>query len=174
MTPQITPEDFVEQWRFYLMALEGEATRALARRKHAAFRNHLAPLLNDVFVRLLSDDALDAVREAVRDELTDEDSVEAIELLCRELRFYTEWRGLSQQRATESRVEEYAVAGDYGDVLPDDAPVDDGADEEGDDAVGAGKTIKDSAEELIKKLPKWLRRLLQVLNELLSIVRGGG
>jgi len=39
-------------------------------------------------------------------------------------------------------------------------------------AVSTGKSIKDSVEKLVK-LPKWLKKLLGVLNELLSIVQGG-
>jgi hypothetical protein len=39
-------------------------------------------------------------------------------------------------------------------------------------ALAAGKTIKDSIEKLFE-LPRWLKRLLDILNELLSIIRGG-
>jgi len=40
------------------------------------------------------------------------------------------------------------------------------------DAANTGQTVKDSIHDLIK-LPKWLEKLLKILNELLSILRGG-
>lgn len=43
-----------------------------------------------------------------------------------------------------------------------------------DEAVEVGKTIKDSVEKLIGKLPKPLKRLLAILNELLSFVKLAG
>jgi hypothetical protein len=111
--------------------------------------------------------------EAVRAELLEEDSAEAIELLRQECAFFAEWRGLAEQRSAGVQSRVLAVAGDYDADSGDDAGADSDADEDDGDAVSAGKTIKDSAEELIKKLPKWFRRLLKVLNELLSILRGG-
>lgn len=173
MASTITPESFVEDWRRYLATLEGEATRALKRRKHPAFESHFAPLLRDVFARLQSPTAMDAMRDAVREELFEVESVEAIEMLSRECAFFVEWRGLAEQRGMGARVGALAVAGAYQGDSSDDIGDEAEGDEDGGDAVGAGKTIKDSAEGLINKLPKWFRRLLKVLNELLSILRGG-
>ncbi|MCR9133496.1 MAG: hypothetical protein NXI08_13005 [bacterium] len=46
-----------------------------------------------------------------------------------------------------------------------------------DDATSAGKTIKDSIEDFLKKrkkkMPGWLDNILYVLNELLSLLKGG-
>lgn len=70
----------------------------------------------------------------------------ALQLLQRELQFFVAWKG------------EYEEGGKEDDL----------------DALDAGQTIKDSAEDLIKKLPRWLRHLLKILNELISIIRGGG
>ena len=47
-----------------------------------------------------------------------------------------------------------------------------GSDSDGlDKSIGAGQTIKDSIEGLFK-IPEWLKKILKVLNELLSIVKG--
>jgi hypothetical protein len=40
------------------------------------------------------------------------------------------------------------------------------------DALGSGETVKDSIEGFFE-LPRWLKKILKVLNELLSIIRGG-
>jgi len=41
-----------------------------------------------------------------------------------------------------------------------------------DSGLESGKTIKDSIDDVVT-LPRWVRKLLKVLNELLSLVRGG-
>ena len=40
----------------------------------------------------------------------------------------------------------------------------------GEEAIDNGKTVKDSIEDLIK-LPEWIKKVLKVLNEILSIVK---
>lgn len=91
-------------------------------------------------------EAINAVPIAVYAELHEHDDPVALRLLQRELQFFIARKG------------EYEEGGKEDDL----------------DALDAGQTIKDSAEDLIKKLPRWLRHLLKILNELISIIRGGG
>lgn len=95
---------------------------------------------------------------------------ELAEYLTRELKFY--------DRATSDFLERCAIAGADG---TDDAAAKQ-ADSEGRELLGGAKTIKESIEHLIKRfrpyglaLPyKRIENWFSVLNEILSIVRGGG
>lgn len=52
------------------------------------------------------------------------------------------------------------------------ADLDDAADE--DNPVGDGEVVKTSMEDLIERLPRRLKKLLKILNELLKLTSGGG
>ena len=45
---------------------------------------------------------------------------------------------------------------------------------EGDEALEDAKTGKDSLEDILEDIPGWLKKLLKVLNEILSLISGGG
>jgi hypothetical protein len=88
--------------------------------------------------------------------------------LQKELEFYVAWQGTPALEGYG--VGDYSQAEDYSGE--DYSQVEDTSDDTN-DAIGAGKTIKDSAEALIKKLPRPLQYVLKILNEILSLVRGG-
>ncbi len=49
----------------------------------------------------------------------------------------------------------------------------DASGEDDEEAVAAGKTIKDSFEKYLDKLPEKWKKILDVLNEILSLAKGG-
>jgi hypothetical protein len=171
MPSLVTADVFVTEWRRYLLALQGVAERQLAKKEHVAFKEHLAPLLQDVFQALLAEDSMGEMHGAVQEELADVHSRQAVEFLCRELIFFAEWQGSSEEVMSTMMVGEYAST--YQKPTYGYDKSDDPREADGPDALNAGKTIKDSAEGLIKRLPAVGKRALKVLNELLSIIRGG-
>ena len=164
----VSAEQFAQKWSEFLAALEVVSRRKLRSHNNEEFRKHLEPLLTRVFNRLRSEEGINSLRIAVAAELEDPAIVEALSLLHQEMEFYVAWQGVPTGQDVDYRGVSGARYYDLGDASQTAE-----SDNATDDAIGAGKTIKDSAEKLITKLPRPLQYILKILNEILSILRGG-
>ncbi|MEK6336594.1 MAG: hypothetical protein AABM67_16835 [Acidobacteriota bacterium] len=169
---QVNVEQFSQKWGQFLTVLEGVSRRKLRRHRNENFRQHLLPLLNRVFRSLRSDENIVLLQEAVAAELEDQSVVEALGFLQDELDFYNAWQGASAEQFNDVSTGQYyeTSTGQYYD-LEDHSRLEE-QDDDTDEAISAGKTIKDSAEKLIKKLPRPFQYGLKILNEILSLVGG--
>jgi hypothetical protein len=159
-----SPQAFSSSWDQFVDTLEAVGRRQLRHNPSEGFRKHFLPLYNVVFVELRSEDMRVGIEGAVGKALKDEENRLPLGLLMLELQAYTNWQ--AEATADDALANSKLSVDDHS-----HAPV------EGSEtahAVDAGKTIKDSLESL---LGKWMsggvRKVLGVVNELLSIVRGG-
>ena len=143
------PDEFIRKWNTYLNGLETLCKAKFNRKPNTPYTKHLVPLVEDVIKDLRQ--AEEDVKKAVLSELDSEDNGNAIEYLDREFDFFN------------AQVKSLPMSHN-GELLASD---------DVDDAIGAGKTIKDSFEKLLRKLPEKWKRRLKILNELLSLVKGG-
>ncbi|SRR6266496_4766235 len=164
----VSPQSFASSWEQFLELLEEVGRRQLRSNESQAFRQSFLPLYNKVFDSLRSRSSLDSIEAAVEAALKDTPSTVAIQFLADELEAYNDWWGQTVATDPAYQVEKT----NYSFVTTEKA--DTGRKDEASHGVSAGKTIKDSLESL---LGKWLsgtvRKVLGIVNELLSIVRGG-
>ena len=146
-----TPE-FMDAWNQFLQNLRRLANYRLSLREEEQEEyKALGGPLNGVIDSLLKDDAMVAVGHAVDTENRSTDGEQITTFLGNELQFFNSLV-TSYDDAMNTRQLSEAAA---------------------DEALGAGKTIKESLEGLLESLPKWIKRILKVLNELLSLIRKG-
>lgn len=122
-------------------------TKSLCERKLDRRENAyqaLKPLLADVIAQLETDRAINEMRRALNDA-QGRDNELMREFFLSELKFFND------------------LVGEGGDTSGDD------------EAISAAKTIKESIEDWLgdKRKARWWKQLLKVLNELLSLIRGG-
>lgn len=144
-----TPE-FMDAWDQFLRNLHRLASYRLSLRERAEDKR-LSDLLDRVIESLLKEDAMSAVAHAVDTENRSTDGQQITTFLGDELRFFNDL------------VTSYDTAMGKTELSESDA----------DEALGAGKTIKESLEDLLESLPKWIKKILKVLNELLSLIGKG-
>lgn len=108
-------------------------------------------LVDDVTDELLKPNLVQDVRSAIEDMQTDPDDKVVLDFLEREIEFFNNLIASSRTPTNELNMSE----------------------EETDDAIEAGGTIKESFEKIIKRLPKIVQGILKILNEILSILKGG-
>lgn len=140
----------IQEWQLFLTNLRDLCEHKLDSPTRDNY-GQLRGLVNDVIDELQSDDAMEAVRNAVKTADRNPDNKKVNAFLERELKFFNSLIAESRNYDTKITLSEV----------------------ETDEALGAGKTIKDSFEEQIEKLPDWIKKILKVLNEILSILRGG-
>ena len=161
-TMDVSPQAFVSAWTLYLEALRTAVNARLERIDDTAFLNEFSSLYRDVFEALLSDSLLGAAEVAVAAALDETDGAETLAYLMRELTAYAVWQQAPAVRPDNTRVVRPGTTA--GEAVTEAGP----------DALGAGQTIKESVEKFLKgKISGRLGKVLKVLNELLSIVRGG-
>jgi hypothetical protein len=146
-----TPE-FMDAWNQFLNNLRrlGHYRLNLREEEQEEYKA-LDDLLDRVIDSLLKDDAMTAVRQAVDTENRSTDGEQITTFLGNELQFFN------------SLVKSYDAAMNSTQLSESAA----------DEALGAGKTIKESLEGLLESLPKWIKKILKVLNELLSLIGKG-
>lgn len=130
-------------------------------------------LVDDVIDKLLEPGSVEAVRHAAEDMETDPDEKLIIEYLERELEFFNdlirsyrprrdelhEGEGETNDETREPGEESELTASLYM------------TEEEADDAIETGAAIKESFEKLIRMLPRWIRKILEILNEIFKIIK---
>lgn len=141
---------FFDEWMKFLENLE-ELCRHRLRQPGRENYEELTPLLRNVISELQSDDATRAMENAIVTAERNDDDRRIVVFLEAELKFFNNLVVSSHD--------------DDAGGLTLNA-------EETKDALGSGETVKDSIEEFFE-LPRWLKKILKVLNELLSIIRGG-
>lgn len=166
-TAPVSPQAFASSWGQYLEILEEIGRRQLRRNESEVFRRSFLPLYNQVFARLRSSESLNAIEAAVTGAIEeDEANAEPIEFLMQELLAYNGWQTPTVASDATRVYRPPLNIDDYSHVAPER--------DETSHALAAGRTIKDSLESL---LGKWIwnpvRKVLGIVNELLSIVRGG-
>jgi hypothetical protein len=135
------------------MAFEDEWPRflenihALGKRK---FRRRpsttLEGLFDDVIKALQGQDVTDEIAHALIVEKRNPDDARIVDdYLAREMKYFNE--------IAEANIAE-------------------GEDAHPEGPLEAGQTVKESIEELVH-LPEWVKKILKILNELLSLIRGG-
>jgi hypothetical protein len=134
---------FIDEWKKFLDNLQTLGKRSLNDKGLNDARTGLGNLFDDVIDRLKKQDVTDELQQAVSIAATTKNEDVIPEYLENELKYFNT---LAQGPP---------------------APLGDGVD----NALEAGGTVKDSIEELFD-LPKWLEKVLKVLNELLSLIRG--
>jgi hypothetical protein len=164
----VSPQSFASSWEQYLELLEAVGRRQLRRNESQPFRQSFLPIYNKVFDSLRSRRSLDSIEAAVEAAVKDAASTEAIAFLMDELEAYNDWWGPTVAADPVYQVDR----NDHS--LEAIQKADTSRKDETAHGVSAGKTIKDSLESL---LGKWLkgpvRKALGIVNELLSIIRGG-
>ncbi|MGO9175732.1 MAG: hypothetical protein ACLP9S_15805 [Syntrophales bacterium] len=156
----ISQQEFVEHLDKFFENI-GKVAKWKLNQRSNAYKADLGPMLNDVIKNLRSEKAISEITQVVATAIKNGDN-EMMEYLTIELKFFDH---LVQENETELT------------FLNNLVKENEGIDKDGDtenEAIGAGKTIKDSIDEWLKKLlPPWLRKLLNILNELLSLIKGG-
>lgn len=139
----------IVEWQEFLNNLKDLCRHRLADPDRVHYEGLSAPL-GKVINDLQAVEALAAVTFAVDTAERNDDDRNLLGLVTDEIRFFN-------SLVKSSRDYQDQLTMDKGHTV---------------EALGAGKTIKDSVEKLFE-LPRWLKRLLEILNELLSIIRGG-
>lgn len=140
---------FINEWKSFLSNAQDLCEHRLTfsdRNNYGAIKG----LLNDVIKDLQNAEAISAVKQAVDTSDQDVEEKQINGYIERELIFFN-------NLIAESKI---------ADVIQFDK-------NDTDDAINAGKTIKDSFEKQIKSLPKRVQKWLMILNEIFSIVKGG-
>ena len=141
---------FMSHWHGFLVNVESVGTWKIQQRG-GAFVQELLPLFIEVLSELRSDPAGAAVREAIILQQEEDQGSQMLTYLAREMHFFDR------------------LIASYG--LEAGAQVDGNSVNEG---LGSAKTIKESVEKWIgKRLPKRWTTVLEILNELLSLIKGG-
>lgn len=140
---------FFDEWKKFLENLE-ELCRHRLRQPGRENYEELTSLLRNVIAELQSDDAAKAIDYAIVTAGRNDDDKRIVGFLEDELRFFNNLIVSSRNDAGDLTLDVEATK----------------------DALGSGETVKDSIEDFFE-LPRWLKRILKVLNELLSIIRGG-
>lgn len=141
---------FMGQWYGFLGNVERLGTRKIQQRG-GAFVGELRPLFAEVIGELQSDAGGAAFREAVTLQENDDEASQMLIFLGREMQFFD--RLVSSLRLED---EQQNDSNDIG------------------EALGTAKTIKESVEKWLgKRLSRRWTNLLTILNELLSILKGG-
>jgi hypothetical protein len=153
-------EGFVQEWSQFLVNLDRVASVRLARRDRV-YRQELQPLLREVVDELGSDEGLDAIREELDRQQSDD--IVMRDRLRRELHFFNQ---LSPSLLDSAQYQSQGYRGTGESSMPS-------SDKALGDAIGAGQTIKDSLESWLSRLPDKWKKGLKVLNEILSIAKGG-
>lgn len=134
--------NFINAWHQFLSSLV-EVAELKVESKKQAYEKSLLPLLEEVVNDLKKD--REVLRNALQAEIEEnKDSKTVLNYLRKEFTFFVDL------------VEEVKENDDNKSV---------------DEAIDAGKTIKDSFEKLIKKLSKRWKKVLKVLNELLNLLK---
>jgi len=157
-------EDFTSSWDQYLEILEKVGRRQLRHIESDGFREYFLPVYNQAFAELRTDAYRKDLETAAIEALKDDENQVPVALLNLEMQAYVNWQtGQSLADATATHppgIEDFSYIEPKG--------------VETAHAVEVGKTIKDSLESLLGKwMSGGLRKILGVVNELLSIVRGG-
>ena len=139
-----------DEWQGFLDNLRDLCHHRLQKPDRAKYRS-LQGIVDDVIDKLKHPDACKAVIHAIDTANRNPDNQVVNGLLEREIKFFNELIANSRGYGGEISMTE----------------------EEVNDGLGAGETIKDSFEDLLDNLPEWVKKLLRILNELLSIIRGG-
>lgn len=140
---------FFNEWMKFLENLE-DLCRHRLRQPGREDYEELTSLLRNVISELQSDDAAKAMEYAIVTAERNDDDNKIVGFLEDELKFFNNLIGSSRDDAGDLTLNVEATK----------------------DALGAGETVKDSIEDFFE-LPRWLKKILKVLNELLSIIRGG-
>ena len=140
---------FFNEWMKFLENLE-DLCRHRLRQPGREDYEELTSLLRNVISELQSDDAAKAMEYAIVTAERSDDDNKIVGFLEDELKFFNNLIGSSRDDAGDLTLNVEATK----------------------DALGAGETVKDSIEDFFE-LPRWLKKILKVLNELLSIIRGG-
>jgi len=142
-------DHFVTAWNQFLDDLVQAASLKAKSKKQSAYQNTLIPLLEEIVKDLKEDNG--CLRTALQKEIDEDGTSESVLLYLR--KEFTFFQELIEQVKNDQ----------------DDDNDDDGTD----DAIDAGKTIKESFEKLIKKPPKRWKKILNVLNEILNLLKKG-
>ena len=142
--------DFLNAWDQFLKNLNQLGGYRLQLRDQAEYQE-LDDLLNRVIKALMSGEAMSAVQHAVDTTNRSSDGDQLTTFLGDELKFFNN-----------------LITG-YGAAMGNKTL----SEEDADEALGAGKTIKESFEHLLDDLPGWIKKILKVLNELLSLIGKG-
>jgi hypothetical protein len=143
-------ELFMRSWKIFLENIENLGKWKIQQRG-GPFVEELQPLFADVMAKLLSNEGGVAIGQAVASQDEDDDEREMLVYLAHEMHFF-------DRLVTSLKLEA---------EQPDDGS---GVGE----ALGTAKTIKESIEKWLKKrLSKRWTNVLTILNELLSILKGG-
>ena len=119
--------------------------------RHDDIQGGLNSLLKDIIADLGEEDVLNEINYAIITAERNKNDVKIMEYLYREIKIFN-----------------LMVTSAKDDASVDDAMADDAM---ADDAMNAGKTIKDSIEKFFE-FPKRIKKLLDILNELLSLIKG--
>ena len=150
MTHPFDNSEFIKEWNKFIQNLNIVCEKKISERDDSKFKE-LESIVTDVINEISSERAQTTIQQATEDRALSHDDKVAIGFLVCEMKFFNGFFQEGQQGYGKSSI-----------VLSLKT----------DEALGAGKTIKDSVEKVIK-LPQWLKKLLSVLNELLSLIRGG-
>lgn len=146
----VNEQVFMGHWHGFLVNVEKLGTWKI-RRRGGAYVKELQPLFSEVISELLSDAAGAAVRQAITLQQEEDEGSQMVIHLSREMLFF------------DHLVESLKLEGEQ---QADGTGVN--------EALGTAKTIKESIEKWLKKrLSKRWTNLLTILNELLSIIKGG-
>lgn len=138
-------DDFVTSWNQFLEDIFQAAELKAKSKGQAAYKDYLIPLLKEIVDDLKEDKS--GLSKALREEINgDEASEQVLSYLRKEFTFF------------KNLIKQVKADQDANGV---------------DDAIDAGKTIKDSFENLIKKLPERWKKILKVLNEILNLLKKG-
>ena len=124
--------------------------------RHDDIQGGLNSLLKDIIADLGEEDVLNEINYAIITAERNKNDVKIMEYLYREIKIFN-------LMVTSAKDDARAD-----DAMADDAMADDAM---ADDAMNAGKTIKDSIEKFFE-FPKRINKLLDILNELLSLIKG--
>lgn len=142
--------DFLKEWVLFISNLKKVCQQKI-RQRGGVYGEWLGPLLNDVIRDIATDRAQQEVSQAIKSARAEERGAALVGYLTRELRFFNDLvKGFELNHVGEPRGNADSI----------------------DEALVAGQTIKESIEDFLKKLPGWLKKLLKVLNELMSIITG--
>lgn len=142
-------DDFMTAWNQFLDDLVQAAILKAKSKDQSAYRKNLIPLLEEIVKDLKEDNR--CLRTTLQEEIDEDKTSESVlRYLRKEFTFF------------EKLIEQ--VKKDQDEDNDDDGT---------DDAIDAGKTIKDSFEKLIKKLPERWKKILNVLNEILNLLKKG-
>jgi hypothetical protein len=139
-------------WTDFLVDLKSIGEIIISRKyengliRHKDIQEDLNSLLKDIIADLGEEDVLNEINYAIITAERNKNDVKIMKYLYREIKIFN-----------------LMVTN-----LKDGASVDDAS---VDDAMNAGKTIKDSIENFFE-LPRRLKKLLDILNELLSLIKG--